>query len=143
MTNRFSRHLKEVHKAGKYTSRKNSKGELLGFKTLIKPSKEKVFQHYKKVAEIINTSKSLNINRFIGKLSPIIIGWCNYYSTVISKEVFAKLAFPNLKVELTTTKTYRYFIDTAMIKRRRLTVLMNRPSNQQNYHKGGTGLKVC
>lgn len=83
-------HIRQ-YKAGKYTSKKNSQGELLGFKTLIKPSKEKILQHYKKVAEIINTSKSLNINRFIGKLSPIIIGWCNYYSTVISKEVFKKL----------------------------------------------------
>ena len=46
------------YRVGKYNSGKN-KGKLLGFKTLIKPSKKSIQQHYAQLAEIINKSKSL------------------------------------------------------------------------------------
>lgn len=38
---------------GKYQSGKNTLGKVLGFKTIIKPSKEKAYNHYRKLAEII------------------------------------------------------------------------------------------
>jgi RNA-directed DNA polymerase len=46
------------YRVRKYNSGKN-KGKLLGFKTLIKPSKKSIQQHYAQLAEIINKSKSL------------------------------------------------------------------------------------
>ena len=39
---------------GKYKTGKNTKGKLLGYKTIITPSKEGQKRHYKKVAEVIN-----------------------------------------------------------------------------------------
>ena len=79
------------YKAGKYTSGKNGQKELLGFKTLIKPSKKSIQKHYQNIAEIIDTSKSFKQDKLIARLNPVIRGWCNYYSSAISKDVFGKL----------------------------------------------------
>ena len=80
------------YKIGKYTSgKKNQKGELLGYKTIIKPSKKSIQNHYKQIAEIIDNSKSLKQSSLIGRLNPIIRGWSNYFSTSVSKKVFYKL----------------------------------------------------
>lgn len=74
---------------GKYQSGKNTRGKALGFKTIIKPSKEKVIEHYKKLAKIVDTHKAAPQHVLIYKLSPSIRGWSNYYKTVCSKETYA------------------------------------------------------
>ena len=66
-------------------------GELLGYKTLTKPSKEKVNLHYQKVAEHIDQMKGAPQERIIVDLNPVIIGWSNYYSACASSEAFGKL----------------------------------------------------
>lgn len=76
---------------GKYQSGKKSNGELLGFKTIIKPSKEAFQKHYDKLAEIIDNHKAASQHILIGKLNPIITGWTNYYKAVSSKETFKKM----------------------------------------------------
>jgi len=76
---------------GKYTSGKNTKGKNLGFKTIISPSKESQKRHYKKVAEVIDKSRGISQAGLINKLTPIIRGWCNYFSTVSSSKVFSKM----------------------------------------------------
>ena len=65
------------------------KGQLLGFKTIIKPSKQKIKQHIKKLGEVIRAHKSAPQITLIKKLNPIIRGWSNYYSSVCSKEEFS------------------------------------------------------
>lgn len=77
--------------AGKYQSGRKTNGEILGFKTIIKPSKEKVKEHYRKLADIIDNHKAVSQRVLIAKLAPVIKGWCNYYKTVCSKETFSKL----------------------------------------------------
>ena len=72
-------------------SGKSSNGKKLGFKTLIKPSKKAIKKHYDAIAEIIDAHKSAPQAVLIAKLNPIIRGWVNYYSTVVSKETFSKL----------------------------------------------------
>ena len=79
------------HKTGKYTCGKNSQKGLLGFKTIITPSKEARKKHYKKLAEIIDKNKGQSQLTLISRLNPIIRGWCNYYATVVSQKVFARL----------------------------------------------------
>jgi RNA-directed DNA polymerase len=79
------------YKVGKYISGKNPNGKLLGFKTLIKPSKKSIKTHYENLADIINSGKSLKQERLIGRLNPIIRGWCNYYSKVVSSITFERL----------------------------------------------------
>ena len=80
------------HKTGKYTCGKNRSG-LLGLKTIITPSKEARKRHYKKMVEIIDNSRGKSQITLINRLNPVIRGWCNYYATVVSKEVFSHLAY--------------------------------------------------
>ncbi|WP_445299668.1 reverse transcriptase domain-containing protein [Microcoleus sp. B3-D3] len=81
----------QQHKVGNYRSAKTSKGNPLGFKTLITPSKTKVKLHLAKIAEVIDTHKTAPQAALISKLNPLIRGWSNYYSTVVSKEIFSKV----------------------------------------------------
>lgn len=76
---------------GKYKSGKNTNGNLLGFKTIIKPSKEKVTLHLEKIKTIINVHKALPQELMIYRLNQVIKGWSNYYSTVVSAVTFKKL----------------------------------------------------
>jgi RNA-directed DNA polymerase len=79
------------YKKGKYRSGKTSQGCPSGFKTLIKPSKDKVKKHYEKIAEVISSHNSAPQRAIVLRLNPIIRGWANYYSTGVSKETFLKL----------------------------------------------------
>ena len=75
---------------GKYASGR-VRGNLLGFKTIITPSKESQKRHYRELKRIINSSKGLNQAELIKRLNPVIRGWCNYYSTVVSQKIFERL----------------------------------------------------
>jgi len=81
----------QQHQVGNYRCANNSKGIPLGFSTLITPSKAKIKTHLVKIAEVIDTHKTAPQAALISKLNPIIRGWSNYYSTVISKETFSKV----------------------------------------------------
>ncbi|WP_418904110.1 group II intron reverse transcriptase/maturase [Moorena producens] len=76
-------HIKQ-HKVGKNHSKP-------GFKTIIEPSKKKVTEHYKKLEKVIESNKSASQANLIYGLKPQIIGWCNYYRSVCSKETFSDL----------------------------------------------------
>jgi RNA-directed DNA polymerase len=81
----------QQHKVGNYRSAKNPHGKPLGFNTLITPSKAKIKTHLVKIAEVIDSHKTAPQAALINKLNPIIRGWSNYYSTVVSKETFNKV----------------------------------------------------
>jgi RNA-directed DNA polymerase len=83
----------QQHKVGNYRSANNTNGTPLGFKTLITPSKAKVKTHLVKIAEVIDSPKNTPQAALISKLNPIIKGWSNYYSTVVSKETFSKVDY--------------------------------------------------
>lgn len=76
---------------GKYQSGKNTNGEILGFKTIIRPSNEKVLSHYRKLAEIVDSLGNAPQAGLIKHINPVIRGWCNYYRTVCSKKTYQKL----------------------------------------------------
>jgi len=78
---------------GKYHSKQ-------GFKTIITPSKEKQRIHYERIANIIDDHKQAPQSALITHLNPVIRGWSNYYSTVVSKEAYSyldNLMYPKLK----------------------------------------------
>jgi RNA-directed DNA polymerase len=81
----------QQHKSGNYRCANNTNGNPLGFNTLITPSKAKIKAHLVKIAEVIDTHKTAPQAALISKLNPIIRGWSNYYSTVVSKESFSKV----------------------------------------------------
>ncbi|AOW98043.1 group II intron reverse transcriptase/maturase [Moorena producens PAL-8-15-08-1] len=72
------------HKVGKNWSKQ-------GFKTLIKPSERKVKEYYERLAKVIDRHKAAPQEALIKHLKPIIRGWCNYYSAVVSKKTYSKM----------------------------------------------------
>jgi len=80
-------------KVGKHHSGKTSRQKLLGFKTIIAPSNQKVKQHYEKLAETTQRLKSAPQSKLIWALNPIIRGWCNYQSPWNSGRAFSKLNY--------------------------------------------------
>ena len=73
---------------GKYHSGKCN-GKILGIKTIIKPSKEKIKAHIQSLSNVIRKHRSSPQIALIRELNPIIRGWSNYYSAVCSKEEFS------------------------------------------------------
>ncbi len=76
---------------GKHHTGKNTKGEKLGFKTIITPSRQNVKAHYDHLAKEIDSHKAAPQAALIKRLNPIIRGWANYFATVISKETYAAI----------------------------------------------------
>ena len=78
---------------GKHHSSKtgSQKPKILGFKTIIKPSKKATKAHAEKVKEVIKTHRTAPQYALIKRLNPVIRGWCNYHSKVVSKETFSSL----------------------------------------------------
>lgn len=81
------------YKVGKTHSGRNSQGNLLGFKTIIKPSKASQLSHSKSLGEIIRRHTASSQAALIRELNPVIRGWCNYYSTVVSKDIFSLMDY--------------------------------------------------
>ena len=77
------------YKVSKHHSGKNTKGKVLGFKTLIKPSKDSINSHIKQIGDTIRKNQSINQIALNKKLNPIIQGWSNYYKGCCSAEVFS------------------------------------------------------
>lgn len=75
---------------GKCHSGKSSNGKLLGFKTITTPSKTKLNTHMQRIGKLIDGHKSVPQSDLISHLNPIIRGWTNYYSSVVSKRIFNK-----------------------------------------------------
>ncbi len=76
---------------GKHYSGKNTKGKLLGFGTIIKPSQAKIKEHYDSIADWISKMKTKKQAELIGRLNPIIRGWSNYQSPWNSSTALKKL----------------------------------------------------
>lgn len=60
-------------------------------KLLIKPSKKNVNAFIKKVGTIIRENKTAKQENLIGLLNPVIRGWANYHSSVVSKAAFSRV----------------------------------------------------
>jgi RNA-directed DNA polymerase len=76
-----------------------SKGfDFLGFnirsyngKVLTKPARKNIKAVTEKIKKIIETNRQTEQEALIGLLNPVIRGWANYYSHVVSKRTFTKL----------------------------------------------------
>ncbi|NEO65646.1 MAG: restriction endonuclease [Moorea sp. SIO4G2] len=62
-----------------------------GFKTLIKPSKRKVNEHWEQLSKEIDRYRAAPQEALIRRLRPIIKGWCNYNRAAVSQETFKGL----------------------------------------------------
>jgi RNA-directed DNA polymerase len=75
---------------GKTHTGKNSHKKPLGFKTIIKPSKEAIKRHTLELKKRIRELHGVSQEILIQKLNPIIQGWANYHKTVIATEIFSR-----------------------------------------------------
>jgi len=60
-------------------------------KLLVKPSKKSIDKFTEKISETIKKGKAWKQEELIKILNPMIIGWSNYYRSVVSSEIFQKL----------------------------------------------------
>ena len=72
-------------------SKNNSGKRRKGFKTLIKPSQDSIERHKDQIKEVVRRGKAKTQPAIIKELNPIIRGWVNYYSPVVSSEAFKYL----------------------------------------------------
>ncbi|MBO1346801.1 MAG: group II intron reverse transcriptase/maturase [Hormoscilla sp. GUM202] len=79
------------YEIGKYYTGKNRHGKPLGFKTLIKPSKESIGRHKERLSSVVKEHRNAPLAALISKLNPIIRGWSNYFRTVVSKETYSDM----------------------------------------------------
>jgi RNA-directed DNA polymerase len=77
--------------AGKYHTAHNAYGTPLGFKTLIQPSQTSIKRHQEKIKQIIQRHQAATQSQLIDALNPVIIGWSNYFSTVVSSKAYQRL----------------------------------------------------
>jgi RNA-directed DNA polymerase len=61
------------------------------WKLIIKPSQKSQNKFKEKVKEIFKNSTGGNVDRLISQLNPVIRGTANYWNTVNSKEIYAKM----------------------------------------------------
>jgi RNA-directed DNA polymerase len=71
-----------------HTGRANQYGPPLGFKTLIKPSKEAIRRHIAELRTVIKKNKGASQGKLIKELNAVIRGWTTYYRTVVATETF-------------------------------------------------------
>lgn len=79
------------HRVGKTRRCLDRMGRPVGTRAIIKPSKAAIKRHTQKLREIIDGHRVAEQEQLIYRLNQIIVGWANYYSTVVSKKVFSKL----------------------------------------------------
>jgi RNA-directed DNA polymerase len=75
----FLGHHFQQYPAGKYQSAKDTKGRILGFNTLITPSKEASKAHQEVIGRIITKHRSSPQAAIINNLNPVIRGWTSYF----------------------------------------------------------------
>src|SRR6266568_2575864 len=75
---------------GKTQTGKDTQGKPLGFKTLIKPSKEGVKRHTLTIKGQLRRLRSASQEEVIKDLNPIIWGWAAYYKTANASRTFKR-----------------------------------------------------
>jgi len=76
---------------GKNRCMKNTNGEPVGFSTSVRPSSKSQKQFLRKVRDIVRRNQSSYQPKLIWLLNPVIRGWGNYFSSVVSKDIFGKM----------------------------------------------------
>jgi RNA-directed DNA polymerase len=81
------------YRVGKYRTGKDSHGRPLGFKTLIKPSREAQQRHLKQLKQKVRELRGAPQERLIAHLNPIVRGWATYYRTVVASQCFGTMDY--------------------------------------------------
>ncbi len=76
------------HRVGQTHTGKDTRQRPLGFKTLIRPSKEAIKRHTQEIGRKLREMKNAPQESVIKELNPIIRGWCNYHHWVVCTKAF-------------------------------------------------------
>jgi RNA-directed DNA polymerase len=76
------------YRVGKTHTGKDTHKRSLGFKTLIRPSKEAIKRHTQEIGRKLKELKNAPQAAVISELNPIIRGWCNYHRWVRCRKAF-------------------------------------------------------
>ena len=76
---------------GRHQANKNTKGEIKPYTLHIKPSKEAIDRHYRRIANIVDRHKAAPQKALIVKLNPVIRGWSNYYRYSVCSDIYSKI----------------------------------------------------
>lgn len=79
------------YEVNEINSKKDRLGLPLGFKTLIKPSKESINRHMDNLKKTIRKHRNSDQATLIKELNPKISGWANQYNSVVSSRIFGQL----------------------------------------------------
>lgn len=81
------------YSVGKTQSGKDTRRQRVGFKLFIKPSKSSIKRHIHQLGVTVARHQHKEQTRLIRALNSLIIGWCRYYSTVVSQDIFEKVEY--------------------------------------------------
>lgn len=76
---------------GKNRCMLNTNGEPLGFTSSVRPSPTSQKRFLAKIREVLHSRRNASQTGLIALLNPIVRGWGNYFSTVVSKDTFKKM----------------------------------------------------
>ena len=77
--------------SGKFANNLQGTTRLLGFKTIIKPSKRATTRHLAAVKDVIVRHQTAPQEGLVRHLNPVMRGWSNYYRSSVAKTVFSRL----------------------------------------------------
>ena len=66
------------------------KSKRQGYATYIKPSKEAIERHLKKIRDLLRNHRGESQDTLIRNLNPIIKGWASYYKYAVARKVFER-----------------------------------------------------
>ena len=90
-----------------HTGKAGHYGPPLGFKTLIRPSKEAVKRHLAELGQVIRNHRNRTQGQLIRELNAKIAGWTRYHRTVAAAKVFDHCEYI-LFLQLQHWATYRH-----------------------------------
>jgi RNA-directed DNA polymerase len=76
------------YRVGKTHTGKSTNRKPLGFKTIIRPSKQAIKRHTQQTGQKLRELRNAPQENVISALNPIIRGWCNYHRWVTCSEAF-------------------------------------------------------
>ena len=81
--------VRQYH-VGKTHTGKDTHQRPLGFKTIIRPSKEAIKRHTQEIGRKLRALRSAPQEKVISGLNPTIRGWCSYHRWVVCSEAFSR-----------------------------------------------------
>ena len=79
------------YRRGKNRCIRSTRGVPVGFTTTVKASAESQRRFLVRIREISRSNRTISQEALVGLLNPVIRGWGNYFSRVVSQKVFVKM----------------------------------------------------